>query len=167
MESKEQKIEELKQKGYNTVYIWNAEPNEEDSDHAHPFDTHLIILGGEIEIRSDVMGHRNKKQLEKKIEEAKSRKEKALAFYNLGLFHDNNARETEAIPNYLRAIKLGLEKGLRMKALAWLASSLYKTGKPEEALKRVAELIKIADKELFMFLTGLEKRIQKSMRVKK
>ncbi|OGZ45437.1 MAG: hypothetical protein A3C84_00185 [Candidatus Ryanbacteria bacterium RIFCSPHIGHO2_02_FULL_48_12] len=53
MESKEQKIEELKQKGYDPVYVWDAEPNEEDPDHTHPFDTHLIILGGEIEIRME------------------------------------------------------------------------------------------------------------------
>ena len=53
MENSEQKIEELKSKGYNPVYIWDAEPNEEDPDHTHPFDTHLVVLEGEIEIRVD------------------------------------------------------------------------------------------------------------------
>jgi quercetin dioxygenase-like cupin family protein len=53
MGNNEQKIEELKQRGYNPVYIWDAEPNEEDPDHTHSFDTHLLILEGEIEIRMD------------------------------------------------------------------------------------------------------------------
>lgn len=51
MGSREQKIEELKQKWYDPVYIWDEGPNEEDPDHTHPFDTHLLILNGEIEVR--------------------------------------------------------------------------------------------------------------------
>lgn len=54
--NKEQKIEELKRQGYDPIYIWNAEPNEEDPDHAHPFDTHLVILEGKIEIGFDGNG---------------------------------------------------------------------------------------------------------------
>jgi len=49
----ENKIEKLKTEGYELVYVWDAEPNEEDPDHEHPFDTHLIVLNGEIEIRMD------------------------------------------------------------------------------------------------------------------
>jgi len=49
----EQKIDELKKKGYDPVYVWNAEPNEEDLDHTHTFDTRLAVLEGEIEIRMD------------------------------------------------------------------------------------------------------------------
>lgn len=112
------------------------------------------------------MGHRTRKQLEIGIQKAKNGKEKAIAYYNLGLFHDNNGREAEAIPNYLQAIKFKLEKDLKSKALAWLASSLYKTGKPKEALKKIKQSMEIADKGLQNFLIGLEKRI-KSMRSKK
>lgn len=51
MESSGDKIQELKTMGYDPVYVWNAEPNEEDPDHTHPFDTRLFIMDGEIEIR--------------------------------------------------------------------------------------------------------------------
>lgn len=120
------------------------------------------IAGAGKNLRS-VTEHRNRKKLEKAIAEGKSKKRKAIAYYNLGLFHDNNGREAEAIPNYLQAIKLGLKENLRSKALAWLASSLYKTKKPREALKRVAESRRIADDKLKKFLIGLESRIKKSI----
>ncbi len=107
---------------------------------------------------------RNKKDLENKIIQAENKKQKAVAFYNLGLFHDNNAREKEAIPNYLKALKLGLDQELKSQCLVWLASSLSKTGKPKEALKRIKESQKIADKKLQKFLVGLEKRIWKSLK---
>ena len=107
---------------------------------------------------------RNKKDLENKIIQAKNKKAKAIAHYNLGLFHDNNGREKEAIPNYLKALKFGLEKKIKSQALAWLASSLYKTGKPKEALKRIKESKKIGDKKLQQFLMGLEKRIWKTIK---
>ena len=107
------------------------------------------------------MKRRNKEQLEIDIKNAKSPKEKALAYYNLGLFHDNNARESKAIPNYLQALKFGLDKGTKSKALAWLASSLYKTGKSKESLKMLNASKKIASVKLRKFLIGLEKRIQK------
>lgn len=44
---------ELSQSGYDNVYTWDAEPNEDDSDHSHEFDTRLVILKGEIEIGMD------------------------------------------------------------------------------------------------------------------
>lgn len=49
----ESKIEKLKAQGYEPVYIWDAKPGEEDFDHAHSFDTHLIVQEGQIEIRMD------------------------------------------------------------------------------------------------------------------
>lgn len=45
------RVHELTRAGYNKVYIWDAVPNEEDSDHTHLFDVHLEVLSGEIEIR--------------------------------------------------------------------------------------------------------------------
>lgn len=45
--------EELKKEGYDNVYIWEAVPLEEDSDHNHDFDTKLAVLEGEIEIVVD------------------------------------------------------------------------------------------------------------------
>lgn len=106
---------------------------------------------------------RSKSALEQAVEDAKSNKERAVAYYNLGLFHDNNAREAEAIPNYRKALELGLDRDTRAKALAWLASSLYKTDNPKEALQRVEESIDIADAELRRFLEGLKKRVQRVM----
>lgn len=103
---------------------------------------------------------RSRKQLEEAITKVKSGKEKALAYYNLGLFHDNNGREGEAIPNYHSALKLGLNVVTRAKALAWLASSLYKTGKPKQALKKISELLGVAkDVRLKRFLIRLKGRI--------
>lgn len=48
-----QKIEELKQRGYSPVWVYDSAPNEEDPGHAHPYDTHLIVIKGEIEIKMD------------------------------------------------------------------------------------------------------------------
>jgi len=109
------------------------------------------------------MERRNRKQLEEAVQRAKNKKKKALAYYNLGLFHDNNAREVEAIPNYLKALEFGLDSKTKAKALAWLASSLYKTGKPRKALERIVESQKTADKQLQKFIVGLKKRIEKSL----
>lgn len=53
MTSNEERIAELKQKAYDPVYIWDAKPHEEDADHSHMFDTHLIVLDGQLEIRID------------------------------------------------------------------------------------------------------------------
>ena len=106
------------------------------------------------------MKRRDQKVLEKLIIKASS-KNKAVAYYNLGVFHDNNAREAEAIPNYEKALKLGLDNKKKSECLAWLASSLYKTGKPKEALKRLEESYKIAGPKLKKFLDGLRRRINK------
>jgi tetratricopeptide (TPR) repeat protein len=105
---------------------------------------------------------RNQKQLEGLVLRS-SGKTKALAYYNLGVFHDNNSREVEAIPNYKTALRLGLEPKTKAKALAWLASSLYKTRKPKEAIKSCREALRMtSDPVLKKFLKGLEARILKS-----
>lgn len=111
-----------------------------------------------------MMTHRSKKQLEQAIQRAKNTRGKAIAYYELGLFHDNNARETEAIPNYLKALELGLNSEMKARALAWLASSLYKTGKSKEAFRRCLESQGITrNRKLQKFLKGLGRRIGKSL----
>lgn len=68
----------------------------------------------------------------------------------------------DAIPHYLAALELGLEAPVESEALAWLASSLYKTDSSEEALTRVRQSRSLAsDEELIRFLARLEKRIQR------
>ncbi|TSC69461.1 MAG: cupin [Parcubacteria group bacterium Gr01-1014_56] len=52
---KEQEIiEKLKSEGYQKVYVWDAEPGEFDEEHKHDFDTKLVIITGEIQIRTAV-----------------------------------------------------------------------------------------------------------------
>ncbi len=71
-----------------------------------------------------MMMRRTRKALESNLEKAKTKSAKAIAYYELGLFHDNNGREAEAVPHYQNALKLGLDTHTKAKALAWLASSL-------------------------------------------
>lgn len=73
------------------------------------------------------------------VEEAGTDDSRALAHFELALFHDNNGREAEAVPHYEAAISLGLDKKRDAEALAWLASSLYKTGRPQEAIQRLTQ----------------------------
>jgi tetratricopeptide (TPR) repeat protein len=111
------------------------------------------------------MKRRDRKKLEETVERAKTPHDKALAYYKLGLFHDNNAREAEAIPNYNKAIKLGLDRETNAKALAWLASSLYKTDEPQKALGKLKQSFSLtADPKLKQFLIGLKKRIKKVLK---
>jgi hypothetical protein len=85
---------------------------------------------------------------------------RALACYELALFHDNNSREAEAIPLYREAIALGLPSARRAEALAWLASSLMKTGSPDEARQRAMEARALtSDAALQLFLEGLHRRL--------
>jgi tetratricopeptide (TPR) repeat protein len=108
------------------------------------------------------MKKRNLKDLEAAIASAKGKDEKALAHYRCGLFHDNNGRESKAIPHYQKAISLGLEKPIRAQAFAWLASSFSKTDRPTEAVEALRSSMRIAeDPGLRKFLTGLEGRIQR------
>ncbi|MEK7188855.1 MAG: hypothetical protein AAB685_03320 [Patescibacteria group bacterium] len=64
------------------------------------------------------MTRRSLKKFKEAIKEAKSKKAKTLVY----------SREALAIPNYEKAIELGLDRKTKSMALAWLASSLYKTG---------------------------------------
>lgn len=108
---------------------------------------------------------RSKSRLEAAIQFSKSKSDKALACYNLGVFHDNNAREIKAIPNYKKALTLGLSAITKSRCLAWLASSFYKIGKPREALRTLHQSQKSTnDKQLLKFLNGLEQRILKNPR---
>jgi hypothetical protein len=105
---------------------------------------------------------RSRAQLEAAIENAGTDRERARAHYNLALFHDNNVRELEAISDYQRALKLGLPARLRGEALAWLASSFYKTGKPRDAKKSLAlSRRQCREPKLRRFLDGLERRIDR------
>jgi tetratricopeptide (TPR) repeat protein len=103
---------------------------------------------------------RTARQLLQAIKTAKTRRQKAKACYDLALFHDNNSRESEAIPHYRKAIRIGLNKKLETMAWAWLASSLYKTGCAREAVKQCDRALKTTDnRRLRKFLKGLKNRI--------
>ena len=107
---------------------------------------------------------RNRKKLEETIIKAKTAEKKAKAYYNLGVFHDNNSREIEAIPHYERAIKLGFDQQTKAKALAWLASSLYKTDNSAKGFKKVKESLALTtDEKLKKFLLGLRQRIKRKL----
>jgi len=102
--------------------------------------------------------------LETAIHQAASNEAKALAYYNLGLFHDNNSRESEAIPTYKQAIEYGLDVHMRAQGLAWLASSLYKTDNLRAALERIAEAKTVSESAgLDKFLARLEKRVRRAI----
>jgi tetratricopeptide (TPR) repeat protein len=91
--------------------------------------------------------------------------ERAQAHYELALFHDNNSREAEAIPHYRAALAAGLPPARRAEALAWLASSLMKTGAPDKALKLAAEARALTQEDpLREFLDGLDRRIAHRLR---
>lgn len=105
---------------------------------------------------------RSRRALESRIKEPQRDADRAIAHYDLALFHDNNSREAEAIPHYQEALRLGLAEPAHSQALAWLASSLYKIGSAEAALGRIAEARKNAQPQLLEFLLGLEKRIERT-----
>lgn len=106
---------------------------------------------------------RSKALLEQRIKEAKTPSKKAKAHYDLGVFHDNNSREHEAIPHYREALRLGLDRETKAKCLAWLASSLYKTGRPEEGIRRCNEAMKATKDPAFKkWLERLAQRIHRS-----
>lgn len=93
---------------------------------------------------------------------ASTKSAKAQAHFNLALFHDNNAREAQAIPHYRRALGLGLDSAVVPKALAWLASSLYKTGHDSEARRQALHALSLStDPALSGFLTRLLRRIER------
>jgi quercetin dioxygenase-like cupin family protein len=43
-------VKELEAEGFDKVYVWAAEPGEEDPEHTHPFDTRLVVIEGDIRI---------------------------------------------------------------------------------------------------------------------
>ena len=103
--------------------------------------------------------------LEDAVERATSSGERALALYELALFHDNNSREAEAVPFYQRAIRTGLPMNLEAQALAWLASSLYKIGDPKGAMTQFRRAREIAkSRDLRRFLDRFEARIDHASR---
>ncbi|MYB49507.1 MAG: tetratricopeptide repeat protein [Dehalococcoidia bacterium] len=105
--------------------------------------------------------------LERQLEFATTEKEKAVANYNLGLFHDNNGREAKAIPYYRTALQHGLNDETKAQALAWLASSLHKTGNQDCAMDSLKEAQRITtDASLNQFLSRLERRVQRTHHAK-
>ena len=101
-----------------------------------------------------------RRALEQAVEAASDAPSRAQALYDLGLFHDNNSREGEALPCYEAALAAGLTGETRAPCLAWLASSLFKMSSPAEARQRLIEARELAtDAELRRFLTGLERRL--------
>jgi hypothetical protein len=100
--------------------------------------------------------------LEAAVKRASTARERAVALYQLALFHDNNSREVLAIPHYQKALRAGLQNEQRAQALAWLASSLYKTDQPRKALSRLHQARAVAKgRALRKFLDGLEARINR------
>jgi len=114
-----------------------------------------------------VKRRRSRAVLEAEVDRAKSLRHKAIALYRLALFHDNNTRESDAIPLYEKALKTGLDAALKAKAIAWLTSSLHKTGEPQRAMSRLRQAREIARRtknaSLQKFLDGLEARIARSL----
>ena len=98
------------------------------------------------------------------LERATTRGGQARAHYELGLFHDNNGREAQAIPHYRKALELGIDAGVVPEALAWLASSLHKTGQPTEAALRAGQALRLStDQSLKGFLRRLLRRIDRAV----
>lgn len=59
---------------------------------------------------------------------------------------------------------MGLTGETRAECLAWLASSLYKTGRTPEALERLREAREATEsRQLIKFLAGLDRRVRVSM----
>ena len=103
---------------------------------------------------------RSRAGLEDRVRQAVSPRAKAIALYDLALFHDNNSREAQAVPLYVTAIRSGLPRKLNAQAHAWLASSLYKTGNRKHARARIGEARAITkDRTLTKFLDRLEGRL--------
>jgi hypothetical protein len=86
---------------------------------------------------------RNLAKLQQAVSDATDPRSRALAWYHLGVFHDNNGREAQAIPFYRAALRLGLPGALRPKASAWLASSLHKTGSSRAAILQCDRTLKM------------------------
>lgn len=102
-------------------------------------------------------------QLARAAAASRLRRAQARAEYRLGALHDRNHREAEAIPRYRRALRLGLDQATAARARAWLASSLWKTGRTDAGRREVRTAMRLAkDPALRKFLRGLARRIEKS-----
>jgi hypothetical protein len=89
-----------------------------------------------------------------------------MALYNLAVFHDNNGREAAAIVHYQRALTLGLDRATEVRALAWLASSLYKMRRLAVAGRCVKRALATpCPPELRRFLIGLESQICRAQKL--
>ncbi|MDE2903494.1 MAG: tetratricopeptide repeat protein [Chloroflexota bacterium] len=98
------------------------------------------------------------------LERATTRGGQARAHYELGLFHDNNGREAQAIPHYRKALELGIDAGVVPEALAWLASSLFKASYLTEAALRAGQALWLTtDPSLEGFLRRLLRRIDRAV----
>lgn len=107
---------------------------------------------------------RSRARLEAAVQAALNEAEHARAHFELALFHDNNGREAEAIPHYEAALELGLSGETRAECMAWLASSLYKTDRANEALERLRQAREATrSQELMRFLVGLDRRVRARM----
>jgi hypothetical protein len=107
---------------------------------------------------------RSRRDLEERLTALPRGPELASAFYELALFHDNNSREVDAIPHYAAALLLDLDATKRPYCLAYLASSLYKTGRFGDAMKRADKALgESTDPDLTRFVTRLLSRIERKL----
>jgi tetratricopeptide (TPR) repeat protein len=98
------------------------------------------------------------------LDQAASKSAKAQAHYDLALFHDNNSREARAIPHYESALALGVHHTVESETLAWLASSLHKTGRHAEASQRASQALGLTeDPSLKRFLSKLLRRADQAL----
>lgn len=104
-------------------------------------------------------------QLQQRLAKASAPRAKAMAAFHLAVFHDNNGRELRAIPFYRQAIRLGLPTTRRPQAMAWLASSLMKTGQLHAAWRSSTTALRIVrSPDLRRFLLRLQHRIAQMQR---
>ncbi len=107
------------------------------------------------------MPRRSRAAFERAVENASTDRSRAAACFDLAVFHDNNSREDDAIPYYREALALGLDAVRRPQALAWLASSLHKTGVIEEAREVAQEAERLArEPHLVKWIQDLRGRIE-------
>ena len=50
MDNEKYKIDQLEKQGYKKITVWNEVTLAGSVDHSHPFDTHLVVIDGEIEM---------------------------------------------------------------------------------------------------------------------
>jgi quercetin dioxygenase-like cupin family protein len=43
-------IQDMTERGFHEIYVWDAKPGEEDPEHKHDFDTRLVILAGHMDL---------------------------------------------------------------------------------------------------------------------